>query len=85
MQQLIRAADETEIHSLALAGGVSANSGLRKRLREEAETRGWQTFIPALEYCTDNGAIISIAGYFAHLWHKPGSLKDPAKARWSMG
>ena len=51
---------------LAIAGGVSANSGLRKALELRNE-QGWQTFIPKFEYCTDNAAMIGITGYYKFL------------------
>jgi N6-L-threonylcarbamoyladenine synthase len=59
------ASDATGIKNLALAGGVSANSGLRKAfigLRE----KGYQTYIPAFEFCTDNAAMIAMTGYFKY-------------------
>ena len=52
---------------VAIAGGVSANSGLRKALEEERDKEGWNIFIPPLEYTTDNAAMIAVAGYFKFL------------------
>jgi N6-L-threonylcarbamoyladenine synthase len=48
---------------VAVAGGVSANSGLRRRLTDESARRGWQAYIPELRFTTDNAAMIAIAGY----------------------
>lgn len=64
--KLERAAHETGIRHIAIAGGVSANSGLRQRLTELADQRGWTVYIPAFEYCTDNAAMIAMAAYFKY-------------------
>ncbi len=58
------AAEQTGITDLCIAGGVSANKGLRKAFQELGEEKGWKTFIPAFEYCTDNAAMIAIAAYY---------------------
>ncbi len=65
--KLIKAALETGINEIGIAGGVSANSGLRKRLLAEAEKRKWNLFIPDLSLTTDNAAMIGIAGYYKYL------------------
>ncbi|MCD0488112.1 tRNA (adenosine(37)-N6)-threonylcarbamoyltransferase complex transferase subunit TsaD [Pedobacter sp. MC2016-14] len=62
--KLKKAALEYGIKDIAIAGGVSANSGLRATLQEEAKKLGWNVFIPAFEYCTDNAAMIAIAGHY---------------------
>lgn len=67
MNKLRRAAEKTGIGQIALAGGVSANSGLRSAIRKEADKRGWEVFIPPLKYTTDNAAMIAITGYFKYL------------------
>lgn len=67
MNKLRRAAEKTGIEQIALAGGVSANSGLRSAIRKEADKRGWEVFIPPLKYTTDNAAMIAITGYFKYL------------------
>lgn len=64
MKQLKRAAKDLGIKEIAIAGGVSANSGLRAALLETGERHGWATYIPRFEYCTDNAAMIAIAGKF---------------------
>ncbi|MFN5418376.1 MAG: tRNA (adenosine(37)-N6)-threonylcarbamoyltransferase complex transferase subunit TsaD [Flavobacteriia bacterium] len=64
--KLEKAASDLNIKHIAIAGGVSANSGLRKRLTETGEKLGWKTYIPKFEYCTDNAAMIAIAGYFMY-------------------
>ncbi len=67
MKKLIQATKETGINNIAIAGGVSANSGLRNRLLSEGEKRGWNTFIPRFEYCTDNAAMIAVVAYQKYL------------------
>ncbi|MBO6515501.1 MAG: tRNA (adenosine(37)-N6)-threonylcarbamoyltransferase complex transferase subunit TsaD [Bacteroidia bacterium] len=64
MRKLKKAVDQTGIQEIALAGGVSANSYLRMRFQELAHARGWKVFVPALEYCTDNAAMIAQTAYF---------------------
>lgn len=61
---LIKAAKQFNINEVAIAGGVSANSEIRKRLIIEGTKRNWKTFIPKFEYCTDNAAMIAIAGKY---------------------
>jgi N6-L-threonylcarbamoyladenine synthase len=67
LRKLKRAAKEYNIKDIAIAGGVSANSGLRTMLVEYAEANGWRVFIPRFEYCTDNAAMIAVAGYYKYL------------------
>ena len=62
-----KAARQYGIKDVALAGGVSANTGLREGLKELAEKNGWNYFIPAMQYCTDNAGMIAIAGYHKYL------------------
>ena len=67
LNKLSKAAREYGIKDLALAGGVSANTGLRLGLQELCEKNNWRSFIPKMEYCTDNAAMIAIAGYYKFL------------------
>ncbi|MCF8285099.1 MAG: tRNA (adenosine(37)-N6)-threonylcarbamoyltransferase complex transferase subunit TsaD [Sphingobacteriales bacterium] len=67
LNKLEAAADQLGITDIAIAGGVSANSGLRAELQRLADKKGWNTFIPAFEYCTDNAGMIAIAGYQKYL------------------
>lgn len=67
MQKLKLAAKQTGITEIAIAGGVSANSGLRTALQETATELGWTPYIPAFQYCRDNAAMIGVAGYFKFL------------------
>jgi N6-L-threonylcarbamoyladenine synthase len=66
LQKLKRAVRETGIRDVAIAGGVSANSGLRKDLLALGETQGWRVFIPKFEYCTDNAGMIAMAAHFKY-------------------
>ena len=65
--KLIKASLQTGIAEIGIAGGVSANSGLRNGMRDEAEKRKWNLFIPELRYTTDNAAMIGITGYYKYL------------------
>jgi N6-L-threonylcarbamoyladenine synthase len=65
--RLERASTQTKVKQIAIAGGVSANSGLRKSLLALGEKKGWQVFIPEFQYCTDNAAMIAIAAHFKYL------------------
>lgn len=66
LKKLTKAVHETGIRQIAVAGGVSANSGLRTSLLALGEEKGWQVFIPKFEYCTDNAAMIAMAAYFKY-------------------
>jgi len=66
LKKLILATKETGIRQVAIAGGVSANSGLRNRIEEEGRKRGWTTFLPELRFTTDNAAMIAITGYYKY-------------------
>ena len=67
LNKLKKAALQFNIKDIALAGGVSANTGLRQGLTELGQQLGWNTFIPQFQYCTDNAAMIAIAGYYKYL------------------
>ena len=67
MKQLKKASRQTGIRRMAIAGGVSANSGLRNAVFAEQEKGNWDVYIPKFEYCTDNAAMIAITGYYKYL------------------
>src|SRR6201996_6480634 len=67
LNKLKKAAQQYGIKDVALAGGVSANTGLREGLNRLCEKNSWNCFIPKMEYCTDNAAMIAIAGYYKYL------------------
>jgi N6-L-threonylcarbamoyladenine synthase len=67
MTQLRKASQQTGIKHIAIAGGVSANSGLRNALMAEQAAGNWQVYIPKFAYCTDNAAMIAIVGYYKYL------------------
>ncbi|HEX2533558.1 MAG TPA: tRNA (adenosine(37)-N6)-threonylcarbamoyltransferase complex transferase subunit TsaD [Chitinophagaceae bacterium] len=83
--KLRKAARETGISELCLAGGVSANSGLRKAFTELGRAQGWNTYIPAFQYCTDNAGMIAITAYYKLLAGETTPLNASASARaeWS--
>lgn len=67
LKKLRLAAQQTGIHEIAIAGGVSANSGLRSGIEEMGKKEGWNTYIPSFEFCTDNAAMIAVTGYYKYL------------------
>ncbi|MFN3555924.1 MAG: tRNA (adenosine(37)-N6)-threonylcarbamoyltransferase complex transferase subunit TsaD [Bacteroidales bacterium] len=67
MSKLRKAANETGISQVAIAGGVSANSALRAAMMAEKEKAGWSVYIPKFEFSTDNAAMIGITGYFKYI------------------
>ncbi|PWJ44472.1 tRNA (adenosine(37)-N6)-threonylcarbamoyltransferase complex transferase subunit TsaD [Sediminitomix flava] len=67
MNKLRKAAAKHKVKNIGIAGGVSANSGLRKAVKEEGEKKGWDVFIPEFEYCTDNAAMIAITAHYKYL------------------
>jgi len=81
LNKLKSAAKQTNINNICIAGGVSANSGLRKAFGETGNKYKWKTFIPKLEYCTDNAAMIAVAGYYKYLAGQFDDLSVSASAR----
>ncbi len=67
LDKVKKAVDATGIKEVAIAGGVSANSGLRNGIQQLADKEGWKVHIPGIRYTTDNAAMIAIAGYFKYL------------------
>jgi N6-L-threonylcarbamoyladenine synthase len=67
LKKLRKAARETGIREIAIAGGVSANSGLRHALEEMGVQEGWNTYVPAFQYCTDNAGMIGVSAYYKYL------------------
>ena len=78
MNKLRKAVKQTGIKHVAVAGGVSANNGLRNAFREHAEKYGWTIYIPKFSYTTDNAAMIGITGYYKYLDHEFCSIDKPA-------
>ena len=81
MKKLKLAVKDTGIKQVAVAGGVSANNGLRNAYRDYAKRYGWKIFIPKFSYTTDNAAMIGITGYFKYLDGQFCSIDAPAFAR----
>ncbi|MCC8018534.1 MAG: tRNA (adenosine(37)-N6)-threonylcarbamoyltransferase complex transferase subunit TsaD [Rikenellaceae bacterium] len=81
LKKLVLAAKERGIREIAAAGGVSANSGLRSRLTEEAGRRHWNLYLPELKFTTDNAAMIAVAGYFKYLTGQFAELDVTPSAR----
>jgi N6-L-threonylcarbamoyladenine synthase len=84
LNKLKKAAAQTGIRDICLAGGVSANSGLRQGLADAGKKYGWKTFVPAFQYCTDNAAMIAIAGYYKYMENQFAdlSVSPSARASW---
>jgi N6-L-threonylcarbamoyladenine synthase len=84
MEKLELAVAQTGITQVGIGGGVSANSGIRKRLKETETTLGWKTFIPKFEYTTDNAAMIGIVAYQKYLNNQFETASVVSKARISF-
>lgn len=84
LNKLKKASEQTGIKNICIAGGVSANRGLRKSLEEMGKQSGWKTFIPPFEYCTDNAAMIAITAYHKYLAadFTDLSISPSARAEW---
>ncbi|MFD2920418.1 tRNA (adenosine(37)-N6)-threonylcarbamoyltransferase complex transferase subunit TsaD [Terrimonas rubra] len=84
MSKLKKAAVETGIRHICIAGGVSANSGLRTALQEAGKKHGWKTYIPDFQYCTDNAGMIAITAYYKYLAgdFDTLSVETTARAEW---
>jgi len=84
LKKVKKAIQQTGVRRICIAGGVSANSGLRKALQEAGTKHGWKTYIPPFEYCTDNAAMIAITAYYKYLANEFSSLDvgPSARAEW---
>ncbi|WP_124979733.1 tRNA (adenosine(37)-N6)-threonylcarbamoyltransferase complex transferase subunit TsaD [Nonlabens xiamenensis] len=82
-KKIEKAVKSTGINSVAIGGGVSANSGIRKKLESKQE-KGWKTFIPPFEFTTDNAAMIGISAYFKYLDREFDGLETTASPRIQM-
>ncbi len=84
LHKLKKASLQTGIKTICLAGGVSANKGLRNAMQEMAEKYQWKLFIPEMEYCTDNAAMIAVTGYYKFLagYSSPLTISASARAAW---
>ena len=81
LDKLIRASKDTGIRDIAIAGGVSANSGLRERVVAEGEKRDWRTFLPEFKFTTDNAAMIALSGYYRYMNNEFSTLDVAPAAR----
>ena len=85
LQKLTNAVQTTQIQRVVLAGGVSANRGLRNQIVGWAQKHSVEIHIPALSYCTDNGAMIAMAGHLAFHAGRKGKVQQGAMAKWALG
>jgi len=84
MDTLKKAVEQSGIREIAISGGVSANSRLRSEVSNLGKQLGWNTFIPRLEYCTDNAAMIAMVGYYKYLKKDFCGQDVSALARWAI-
>lgn len=84
LKNLKEVSKQTRIQQIAIAGGVSANSELRKQLEDLGKKQHWHTFIPKFEYCTDNAAMIAITGYYKYLRKEFCGLDITPLARYAI-
>lgn len=84
LKKVKKAVQQTGVKQICIAGGVSANSGLRTALQELGKKHGWKTFIPKFEYCTDNAAMIAITAYYKYQANEFCELdvNPSARAEW---
>ncbi len=81
--KLVKASQETGITEICIAGGVSANSGLRKALEELGQQHGWNVYIPQFQYCTDNAGMIAMMAHYKYLagaFSPPDTVPSPRAA-----
>ncbi|MEX6686067.1 tRNA (adenosine(37)-N6)-threonylcarbamoyltransferase complex transferase subunit TsaD [Danxiaibacter flavus] len=85
LKKLKKAVAQTGVKNVCIAGGVSANSGLRNALQEAGKKYGWKTFIPPFQYCTDNAGMIAITAYYKYKAGKFSELdvSPTARAEWN--
>ena len=84
LSKLEKAARETGIKQIAIAGGVAANRGLRQRLTDMALKRNWKVYIPEFQYCTDNAGMIAIAAWYKFQNGELAGLTSSPEPRWRM-
>ncbi len=84
MKKIKNAVKETGIKQIAIAGGVSANSEIRKRLKDAEKKWNWKTYIPPFEYTTDNAGMIAVTGYLKYINQHSDKMDVTAKARLSV-
>ncbi|XWN35050.1 MAG: tRNA (adenosine(37)-N6)-threonylcarbamoyltransferase complex transferase subunit TsaD [Roseivirga sp.] len=81
LDKLQKAVAQTGLKTIAVAGGVAANTGLRRELQRLAVQEGWQVFIPSLAYCTDNAAMVAMAAHYQYLAGDFSDLRATALPR----
>ncbi|MFI5203439.1 MAG: tRNA (adenosine(37)-N6)-threonylcarbamoyltransferase complex transferase subunit TsaD [Flavobacteriales bacterium] len=84
IDKLVEATKKTGIKEVALAGGVSANAGLRNELTNLGKKHNWKVFVPDFQYCTDNAAMIAVAGYFQYIHDDFSAIDKEPLARWAL-
>ncbi len=84
VKKLVKAAAQTGIREICIAGGVSANSGLREAIQKTGKQKNWQVYIPDFQYCTDNAGMIALTAYYKYLANEfvPLTESPSARATW---
>jgi N6-L-threonylcarbamoyladenine synthase len=85
VKRVAKAARQTQIRHIAVAGGVSANSGLREALQAMGAAKNWEVYLPRLEFSTDNAAMVAVAGYYKYLQGAFSTQDVTPIARWAPG
>ena len=83
--KLVQASKDLGISEIAISGGVAANSKLREELMLLKKSEDWSVYIPKFEFCTDNAAMIAMAGYYKYINGSFASQATSASARYSYG
>ncbi len=85
VHKTVTAAEKYGVRDIAIAGGVAANSELRRQLGDVANERGYRVFVPKMEYCTDNGAMIAMVGYMKMLEGRTSDMELTAEPNEQLG
>ena len=83
-KKCLKALNEKNLSCLVVSGGVGANRQLRDKLKSLSQKHGFQLFFPSLEFCTDNGAMIAIAGFFRHQLSQNKNYEFSVKPKWKL-
>ena len=85
VEKTMQAATETGVKKVVIAGGVAANSSLRKRMKKETDERGIRLYLPGMDYCIDNAAMIALTGYLHYQQGEQSSLDLNPRASMPLG
>ena len=80
----LKAMDSLNLNQIVVSGGVGANKQLREKLTKSSQKNNFQLFFPSLEFCTDNGAMIALAGYLRHSLSEKKDYRFTVMPRWRL-